>query len=71
MSTLDHESCDAAEFPGSHDVVLWVEMPPARPHRSCNRHYDCDAAEIKRFGATGYYANFHCHDDECEDCFGK
>lgn len=49
-----------------------TEPEPTTPvRRSCNRHDDCDAAEVKRFGKTGYYSNFHCHSDDCEDCFGK
>lgn len=40
---------------------------------SCNRHSDCKAA-TEKFRATngrdpGF--SFHCHDDECEDCFGS
>jgi hypothetical protein len=44
--------------------------------RSCNRHEDCSEAEeryMKRNGITERYEiplGFHCHDDECEDCFG-
>jgi hypothetical protein len=45
---------------------------------TCNRHVDCDAAEaevLKKY-PTLYLTrndiglNFHCHDEECEDCFG-
>ncbi len=44
--------------------------------RSCNRHSDCDEAEDKVLAKhpgmkrweIGF--NFHCHDEECEDCFG-
>ena len=42
--------------------------------RSCNRHADCNEAErlrIERYPGTLVPANFHCHDDECEDCFGS
>lgn len=38
---------------------------------TCNRHADCQAAEMKAFGKLGYVANFHCHDEDCEDCFPK
>lgn len=43
--------------------------------RSCNRHNDCEKAEeevMKRRNITRdkISGNFHCHDDECEDCFG-
>lgn len=40
--------------------------------RSCNRHDDCTKAE-EEFKAENGRApgfNFHCHDEECEDCFG-
>lgn len=41
---------------------------------SCNRHDNCIQAEkdwlnnhhMEKFVPC----NFHCHDDECEDCFG-
>lgn len=43
--------------------------------RSCNRHADCYAAETEWYRAhpeRQYIpVNFHCHDDECEDCFGN
>lgn len=63
------------------DVRLAAARLPM-PRRSCNRHDDCDAAEAAkgfrfRFTASGLVdnrppapANFHCHDDDCEDCFG-
>lgn len=41
-------------------------------HRTCNRHYDCAAAEaifLKDYGKKPG-VNFHCHDECCEDCFG-
>ena len=37
--------------------------------RTCNRHDDCDAANAAA-KAKGRYAD-HCHDDDCEDCFGS
>lgn len=37
--------------------------------RSCNRHSDCEKADVEA-KARGAYAASHCHDDECEDCFG-
>ena len=52
------------------------------PKRSCNRHADCDAAEaeFRRLYPKGKHLDWngvtvyvpdHCHDDECEDCFGS
>jgi hypothetical protein len=45
---------------------------PEVPVRSCNRHSNCGKAEdeMKARGKE-IFANFHCHDDGCEDCFGK
>ena len=41
---------------------------------SCNRHDDCDKAvdewKTRNPGRT-IPASFHCHDDECEECFGN
>src|ERR1700743_2918868 len=41
--------------------------------KGCNRHEDCAAAEaaytLRHPGAVFPVANFHCHDDCCEDCF--
>lgn len=43
----------------------------ARRPRSCNRHTDCDAAELRITAGGGEVpAGFHCHDDDCPDCFG-
>lgn len=40
--------------------------------RSCNRHSNCEKAEEEYRQRKGREPgfNFHCHDDECEDCFG-
>lgn len=42
--------------------------------RSCNRHDDCAKASqewLMRHPQSMYVpVNFHCYDDECEDCFG-
>lgn len=48
----------------------------AKPKRSCNRHDDCDKAEEEVMARRGIQRHeisfsFHCHDDECEDCFGS
>lgn len=41
---------------------------------SCNRHNDCDEADKKYLethpSEKFVPCNIHCHDDECEDCFG-
>ncbi len=39
----------------------------------CNRHDDCLKANeryIANHAGDHPPASFHCHDDECEDCFG-
>lgn len=71
----DHDSCDAAEFPG-----LGAPLPPPAPPtvRSCNRHNDCDAADERAvanspkdyYGRPVYTSADHCHDECCEECFG-
>lgn len=42
--------------------------------KTCNRHGDCEEAEKKYLAehpqSKWVPANFHCHDDECPDCFG-
>ena len=42
--------------------------------RSCNRHSDCDQANkdwlLNHHMEKYVPIHFHCHDDECEDCFG-
>jgi hypothetical protein len=58
---------------------LWpgidAEKKPVEVVNSCNRHDNCDEARktwllnhpTEKFTPAG----FHCHDDECEDCFGS
>lgn len=50
------------------------DQPVEHVRRSCNRHQDCDKAEAdwrkRNPGKGGPPCSFHCHDDECEDCFG-
>lgn len=42
--------------------------------RTCNRHHDCDEAErlvlLNNPGKT-LHVDFHCYNDECEECFGN
>lgn len=46
------------------------------PLRQCNRHNDCDQANRDWLASNPgkqYWevpVNMHCHDDDCEDCFG-
>lgn len=52
-------------------------QPPASPvaKNSCNRHADCAKANeewLKRNpGKTFVPFSFHCHSEDCEDCFGQ
>jgi hypothetical protein len=60
---------------GSGDPKLATRMrwEPEPVPRSCNRHSDCDkAVENWKRNHNGQMPSpgFHCHDDECEDCFG-
>ncbi len=45
------------------------EPEPEKVARTCNLHFDCDAANAKA-RAAGRHAADHCHDDACEECFG-
>jgi|ERR1700728_186564 len=70
---------EIVEATGRYDPFIGLfPMPEPEPipkTRSCNRHFDCKEAEEKYYArypkeSRGYIPNFHCHDDECEDCFG-
>lgn len=50
----------------SRDLI----KPPKPKLRTCNMHNDCDAAD-ERAKAAGRRRLDHCHDEDCEDCFGK
>jgi len=52
--------------------VLKEKLNQGRAVRSCNRHSNCDQAVAKFEAENGRKpgVSFHCHDDECEDCFG-
>jgi hypothetical protein len=46
----------------------------AEADKGCNRHRDCKAADEAwraKTGRTFIPANFHCYDEDCEDCFGR
>lgn len=44
-----------------------IENPP---RRTCNRHDDCDSADVLARD-DGRLAAEHCHDEGCEECFGN
>ena len=56
-------------------IKAWDETKYREEHPCCNRHDDCNAADAKyrekNPGAKYIPLNFHCHDDECEECFGN
>ncbi len=69
---------DLGEGEGSEMLAPYPNPAPkppqtaeSKPKRSCNRHDDCDAADVKirELGGNPYVA--HCHSDDCEDCFGS
>ena len=71
----DGEVVDPFDMEPKMAPVVPPEELPARS-RSCNRHSNCDKAEeevMVRRGITRaeIHTSFHCHDDECEDCFGS
>ncbi len=47
-----------------------IPIPRAPIDRACNRHDDCDAADAKARKA-GRSTPDHCHDENCEECFGQ
>jgi len=47
-----------------------IEHDRSKDVRSCNRHADCDDAEAKARALPRPYVPDHCHDENCEDCFG-
>lgn len=53
---------------------LPTQPPLVNDFPRCNRHKDCEQAEKDRLArnpGTLCPVNFHCHDDECEQCFGN
>lgn len=56
-------------------IKAWDEAKYRDEHPSCNRHDDCNLAETqwreKHPKEQFVPANFHCHDECCEECFGN
>lgn len=54
-------------------AVAAAVAPPIPTIRTCNRHSNCaeSEAEYKKKHGRNPGINFHCHDESCEDCFGK
>ena len=61
-------------------VADWIDRLPTSKaaavvtqNKGCNLHDDCAAfnAEYRKAHNTAFVPyNLHCHDDECEDCYG-
>lgn len=71
LKAADTMSVLGVTVPTPHAMLREAARRMKPERRSCNRHDDCDAAEMKAFGKLGYVANFHCHSDDCEECFPK
>lgn len=54
----------------SESMVKNLDLPVQRRARQCNMHSDCDAVDLRRY-AEGRERAVHCHDEDCEDCYGK
>lgn len=63
LSEIQHMIADMHPLP-----VAPVSDTPAI--HSCNRHSDCKQADEKARAKGATFGASHCHDDECEDCFG-
>lgn len=79
-SLLSKFTLDGKKVTRQPDITLPAEREythAAQVIHSCNRHVDCDVAiQVwleKHPGKTrtDIPFSFHCHDDECEDCFGS
>lgn len=57
---------DWRPFEPSTDEAKRIELDA----NTCNRHDDCEAANV-RARAAGSFAAEHCHDECCEECFGS
>lgn len=70
MAPYSIESCTCEQTDGQ-SCPIPLHQPAVV--ESCNRHHDCKRAEADFFAREGRQPNlgFHCHDDECEDCFGS
>lgn len=51
------------------------KVHPENKTRYCNRHSDCTVADkdylLRHPEETRVPFSHHCHDDECEECFGN
>lgn len=72
---LDDPWLDAVQAGHSEALRMTPAAPaaPAAPSSppTCNKHIDCDAADIAAKARGEDRGAVHCHDDCCEDCFGS
>lgn len=57
-----------------HDFLEKKAFPdPPKPIRSCNRHQNCNEADeaFRKSEGRDPGVNYHCHSEDCEDCYGK
>lgn len=63
------------QFEPNNRTTPSLPVPVPSLKRSCNRHDDCGEADKKWLAnhPKELYTpvNFHCHNDECEECFGN
>lgn len=52
--------------PCDGEFQAWLKRGTNR----CNKHKDCEAADIAA-KAAGKTAAYHCHSEDCEECFGS
>lgn len=52
-------------------AVLKERFAELTKPRSCNLHADCAAAERQALEDGQSLTNFHCHVDDCEECYGR
>lgn len=58
---------------GGGASIQMITVPPsatAPVKRVCNRHSDCDAADAQGAAESPQRKPYHCHTDDCEECFG-
>lgn len=69
--------CEPMSRKGAEIPAVTPDSGAAHPTnagiRSCNRHFNCDKADEEYRAKNGKdpWYTFHCHDEDCEDCFGK
>lgn len=68
-ATEQNDAREALNAGGPH-YVSWPPLYLKKVQRACNRHSDCDYADVQA-REQGRIAAEHCHDSACPDCFGQ